>query len=48
MKIQVELGEDTIEIKKAKPCCIKGCDKYAEFNLCTLGMCKKHHNEMKD
>jgi len=47
MKIQVELGEDTIEIKKAKPCCIKDCNDYSEFNHRTLALCKKHHNEVK-
>lgn len=48
MKVEIELGDDVIEIKKSKLCCIKECNEYATENLCTLGMCKKHHNQMKD
>lgn len=48
MEIQVELGDDVIEIKKAKICCIKECKEYATENRCTLAMCKKHNNQMRD
>jgi len=48
MIIQVETGDDTIEIKKAKPCCIKDCNEYATENLCSLAMCKGHFNASRD
>lgn len=48
MKVSVELGEEVIEIKKAKLCCIKECKEYATKNLCQLGMCEKHAKQMAD
>jgi len=48
MNITLQVGDDYITITKAKLCCIKECDQYATEHLCMLGMCKKHHNEMRD
>jgi hypothetical protein len=39
---------DVISIIKGKLCCIKGCKSFATEHLCSLGMCKTHHNQARD
>lgn len=48
MEIRLEVRGDIIQIIKAQRCCIKGCDEYATERLCSLGMCRNHHNQARD
>lgn len=47
-KTVLEPVGEVIKIKKVPKCCIKGCDKDGTHGLCTLLMCKGHHDKARD
>lgn len=51
--VQISLSFDdehyhVVSFNKNPKCCIKGCNEYGTHGLCTLRMCKKHHDQARD